>query len=227
MMRRSQREFNPSAIEQAAQRNWNEAWGYHRDNARRWFYVSMCAVGVAGVAVAHSWYHDTKPERVPWLVDRNGPSVMVAQLVKQMPDATRIMGHLTTWVMGMRTVTSDPLFQKHLVDQTENWVDASTIAYQQLNDWYRVNNPFERVKTNTVDVDVTAVVPQGGNSWLIDWSETAYAHDPGKTPTVSYWRMSATVNIHLPETDDEFRANWDGVYTTSLHIIPLPGRPGA
>lgn len=221
MMRRSQREYNPSAVEQAGQRRWNEAYGFYREQARRWFIFGVCGLGVGGAGVARTWYYDSQPKMIPYVIDRNGPSVMTAHLETHMPDAARIKGHLTTWVMGLRTVTSDPLVQKHLVDQTYAWMDNTAIGHQQLDTWYLANNPYKRVKDNTVDVDVTAVVSQGGNGWLIDWTETAYAREPGKLVQVSYWRMSVIVHIRLPETDEEFRANWDGVFTESMHVLSL------
>ena len=220
-MRRSNREYNPSAIEQAAQRNWNEAWGFYRDQSRRWFIVGVCSLGVAGIIEARSWFRDTQPKMIPYVIDRNGPSLLTARLELHIPDAARIEGHLKTWVAGMRTVTSDPLMQKHLVDQTYAWTSSDAIGRQQLDTWYIANNPYERVKKNTIDVDVTSVVPQGGEGWLVDWTETAYAREPGKMVQTSYWRMTVTTHIHLPETDEEMRANWDGVFATSFHVTSL------
>jgi type IV secretory pathway TrbF-like protein len=226
MMRRKSGDYHPSAIAQTDQRKWNEAYGYHRDNARRWFLVAAGAVVVAGGAVARGWYHDTEPKRVPWIIDRNGPSVMTAHLEASLPDAVRIKGHLTDWIMGMRTVTSDTILQSKLVTRTYAWTDATAIGHQQLDAWYTVNNPYERAKLGTVDIDEVSVVAQSGDGWLIDWKETAYARDIGKIPQTSWWRMSVNVHVRLPETDDEFRTNWDGVFTESFHLISLVKRPG-
>lgn len=226
MMRRRLDEHHPSAVQQAGQRHWNETYGFYRTNSRRWFLGMMGAITVAGGAVARGWYHDTEPKNIPWIIDRNGPSVMTAHLEASMPDASRIKGHLTDWIMSMRTVTSDVRMQERLVLQTYAWTDAAAIGHQQLDTWYMANNPYERAKLNTVDVDVTGVVAQSSDTWLIDWRETAYARDISKIPQTSYWRMSVTVHIRLPETDAEVRANWDGVFTQSFHLIGLDRRPG-
>lgn len=227
MMRRSSRKYNPSAIEQAGQRHWNEVHGFYRDQARRWAFVAACSVIVAGIAVTRGWYYDTKPQRVPYIIDRNGPSLQTAMLQASMPDAARIRGHLTTWVMGFQTVTADAntrnaFLQKHLAEQTYNWTDKDSIAVQQLDDWYIANRPSVRAQTTTVDVNVTSVIPQAGDGWLVDWTLTTYSRDVGKLPVTSYWRMSVVVHIHLPETDEDFNTNWDGVYVQSFHIIAMP-----
>ena len=220
MMRRSKREFNPSAIEQAAQRNWNEAYSYHRVNSQRYFALSIVCVCVAGLAVARLWYLDTQPKFIPYVIDRNGPSLLTARLEAHMPDAARIKGHLTTWVMGMRTVVNDLHYQKHLVDQTYGWIDSESIAHQQLNDWYTANNPYVRMKTTTVDVDINSVVSQDGEGWLVDWTETTYTQ-PGKPETKSYWRMTVIAHVRLPESQEEFEADWDGVWVKEFHIQSL------
>jgi len=221
MFRRSRHDYNPSAIEQAGQRNWNEAYSYHRDNARRWFFVAAGMVLITGIAEVRGWMHDGQPKRIPFVVDRDGPSVRTAMLIENMPDAARIRGHLTTWVSGFRSVVSDPIYQKRLIDQTYAWTDATAIGREQLDKWYVVNNPYDRVKKTTVDVDITSVVPQGGDVWLVDWTETAWAREPGKLVQTSHWRMTVTVHIKLPETDNEVIANWDGVFTQSFHLLSL------
>jgi type IV secretion system protein VirB5 len=218
MMGRSKKPFNPSAIEQAAQRNWNEAWGYHRDNARRWFFIGIAALGVAGVAVGSACWLAAQPKVTPFVIDRNGPSLTTAHLEAHMPDAARIKGHLWTWVAGMRTVSSDAAAQKRYVDQTYAWTDETSIAEQQLNEWFVAHKPNERAKTETVDVDIQSVIPQGGDVWQVDWSEISWPREPGHLATTTFWRMIVTVNIRLPETDAEIIANWDGVFAQSFHI---------
>ena len=218
MMRKSKRQYSPSAIEQAAQRNWNEAWGYHRDQSRRWFILGTAALVVSGVAVGSACWLAGQSKVVPYVVDRNGPSVQVAQLQANMPDASRIKGHLTTWVQGFRTVSSDAANQKRMIDQTYAWTDNASIGQQQLNDWYLLHKPAERAKTETVDVDVQSVIPQGGDVWLVDWSETAWSREPGHLPQTTLWRMTVNVQVRIPQTDEQIKANWDGVFTKSFHV---------
>jgi type IV secretion system protein TrbF len=223
MMRRSSREYNPSAIEQAAQRNWSEAWGYHRDQARRWFIVGVSALGVAGIAVGTASWLASQSRVTPFVVDHAGPTVVTARLEASMPDSARIKGHLTTWVGGMRTVSSDAAAQLRMVNQTYAWTDSASIAHQQLDDWYIANKPNERAAKGTVDVDIQSVIPQGGNVWQIDWMETAWAREPGKLTRVSTWRMIVTVMVRIPTTDAEVIANWDGVFAQSFHLQSITG----
>jgi len=213
---------HPSPIEQASQRNWNEVQSFHRDRDRWKSIICAGAIVVAGLAVARGWYHDSEPKLIPYVVDRNGPSLLTARLEQHMPDAARIEGHLRDWIREVRTVSSDPAMQAQLYNHAFSCTDSGSIGYQQLQDWYRANLPADRAKIGTVNVTVTSVIPQGGgDGWLIDWTETAYAPKPGKLTQVSYWRMTVTTHIHLPETEEEFATNWDGVFVTSLHIESL------
>ncbi len=225
MMRRSKQEHDPSAVEQAGQRNWNEIWGYHRDTSKRYFILACLAVGVVGLQTVRGWVHDSDPRQIPWVIDRSGPSLLAAHLVETMPNAARISGHLTDWIRDVRTVTSDPIVQKTMVDQAYAWTDSNSIAKDQLDTWFVANKPNERVKENTVDVDHINVIAQGGDSWLIDWTETAYPRKTGQLVQTTAWRMSVTVTVHLPTTDDEIKTNWDGVFVTSLHLLSLSEKP--
>ena len=223
MTRRSKRAYNSSAIEQAAQRNWNEAYGYHRDQARRWFIIGTTALAVAGVAIGSASWLAAQPKVVPYLVSNNGPTVQTALLMASIPDAARIKGHLTTWVQGFRTVSSDSANQKRMIDQTYAWTDDATVGQQQLDDWYIANNPNERAKKETVDVDVQSVIPQGGDVWQLDWSETAWSREPGHLPQKTFWRMIVVAKVRIPTTDTEIRANWDGVFAQSFHVQSIGG----
>lgn len=218
MMGRKAKEPAPSAVEQAGQRNWNDAYGYHRVNARRWFLVASGAVIVTIIDELRSWSHDRDPQQIPWVIDRNGPSVLTAKLEQQMPDAARIKGHMYDWIRAWRTVTSDPLMQKNLSDYVFARVDSASIAWQKTTEWYRANQPNIRATKNTVDVDIVSVIAQGGAVWLADWTETAWDHQVGKTPQTSTWRMTFSVRVALPQTDADFKANWDGVWVTDWHI---------
>lgn len=224
MMRRSKRKYNPSAIEQASKRNWNEAWGYHRDQATYWSIAAVCAIGVAGLAVARGWYHDTEPKMIPWVIDRNGPSLLTARLELKIPDAARIEGHLKTWVVSMRTVTSDIVQQNILTSQAFAWISDPSTAHDKLTEMIHANDPRIKGKDFTTDVDVTGIVAQGGDTWLIDWTETTHSRTPGKAVTQTYWRMTVLIHISLPETEEEMMSNWTGVWADDFHIISLPGK---
>jgi len=223
MMRRSQREYNPSAIEQAAKRNWNEAWSYQHDNARRWFFVAVGSTVVSSLSIGCVWYAATLPKSVPYVIDRSGPSQITARLEARIPEASRIKGHLKQWVEDVFTVTSDSVAQALRVDQAYAWIDTQSQANDQLITWYTANNPYERAKKYTVSVEVNSVISQGGDSWLIDWTEIAYPREPGKIPQRSTWRMSVIIHVSLPEKEAEIFTNWDGVFVQFLHIAPQAG----
>ena len=114
MMRRSKRAYSPSAIEQAGQRAWNEAWGYHRDQSRRWFLFGSLGLVVGGIGAGTACWLGAQSKVVPYVVNSNGPTVQTAQLMASLPDAARISGHLTKWVEGMRTISTDAMVSRHV-----------------------------------------------------------------------------------------------------------------
>lgn len=221
MMRRSNKSYSPSAIELAGQRAWNEAWGYHRTQSRRWFVVAAASIAVAGAAVGSACWLAAQSKVVPFLVNNSGPTVETARLVASMPDAGRISGHLRTWVQGFRTVSVDAAYQLRMINQTYAQTDQTSIAIDQVDQWYKSHRPAERAKTETVDVDVQTAIPQGGNVWQVDWKETAWSREAGRMQQVTYWRMIITVTVRIPEKDEEMRSNWDGVFARDFHIQPV------
>lgn len=225
MMGRSKREYAPSAIEQAGQRAWNEASGFHQAAARRNFLLAACGMAVGCVGVGFAAWRSAQPQAVPWLIERGGPLQQTAKLLASNPDASRIDGHMRTWVEGFRTVMTDAAFQKKLIDQTYAWTDSASIAHDQLDAWYKTHNPNSRVLTETVEVDIQSVIPQGGSVWQIDWKESEYAREPGRLPVESYWRAIAAIKIVTPKTDAEMVANWDGVFVTEFHVTQTGGTP--
>lgn len=225
-MRRVKPSSNPSAIEQAAQRNWNEAYGFHREQARRWFLFGSAALVVSGISVGAACWMASQNKLVPYVIvqDNHGMSAAVGRLEASIPDVARLKGHMATWVSGFRAVYADATVQQKLARQTYDWVDQSTIAKDQLDEWYIAHRPQDRVKLETVDVDVQSVIPQGsGNVFQVDWQETAWRREPGRPPKVSSWRMIATIKVVQPTTDEEMRRNWDGVFVVSFHVQQLTG----
>jgi type IV secretory pathway TrbF-like protein len=217
----SDKDYHPSPIEQASKRHWNEYTSYHRLSSLRSFLIALVSIIFAFAAVVHSWYSDSKPKFLPYVIDRNGPSVLTAKLEATVPDARRIKEHLADWTRAMRTVTIDPKAQTRAIRQAFAWVDEDTIGKQQLSDWYSANDPRVRATKGIVDVDVNSVVLEDGNTWLIDWTETAYNLKPGQVEIKSHWRMSVVIRIQSADTEEQFESNWSGIFIEQFHLQDL------
>lgn len=76
-------------------------------------------------------------------------------------------------------------------------------------------SPFKRAAKETVDVQITSVIPQSDETWQVDWMETVRARGDGSI--ISRFRMRALVRIYVvPPTnrtsEEQIRKNPLGIF---------------
>jgi len=76
-------------------------------------------------------------------------------------------------------------------------------------------SPFKRAAKETVDVQITSILPQSNETWQVDWLETVRARGDGSI--ISRFRMRALVSIYVaPPTsqtsEEQIRKNPLGIF---------------
>ena len=216
-LRREAKETQPKTPDtpyMAARREWNERYGDHVKAAHHWRLAAGGSIAIALASVGGLVAVSMQSKVVPYAVELNGHNEVVAVRradVLAAPNANQIRAGLRNWIMGARTVYSDRLAMKNLIDQTYAETLPDSPAYQKLADYHRTNNPYERAATEAVSIEVQVAVPVSENSWQVEWTETT-RQASGKLVGTEQWQATITVVISPPTDPQQVMLNPLGLY---------------
>lgn len=216
-LRKEAKEAQPKAPDTpylAARREWNERYGDHVKSAHQWRLAAFGSIAIALASVGGLVAVSMQSKVVPYAVELNGHGEVVRVRradVLARPDANQIRAALRSWIIGARTVYTDPAAMKALIDQTYAETLPDSPAYQRLAEYHRANNPYQRAANETVAVDVQVAVPVSDNSWQIEWRETT-RQASGKIVNTVDWQAIVTLTISPPTDAQQVMVNPSGVY---------------
>lgn len=202
-----------------ARREWNERYGSYISSAKNWRIAALSAIAVALIAVAGVGYIGAQNKFVPYVVevDKLGAAVAVAPAAKaQMPDGNVVKAELANMIANLRTVSSDVAVQKELILKAYELIPEGSAAFTTMNDYFAKHSPMELAQTETVQVEITSVLPLSDKSYQIDWTETARGTNTGALIATTHWRASVATQFSPPTDEAGILHNPLGLYVTNL-----------
>lgn len=188
--------------------------------SRQWAWI-ICILSllIALSAVGGVIYIGQQSTFVPYVVqvDKLGQSVAIARADQAAPVDSRVI-HATVaeFITNARMVTPDVTVQRNAIFRLYACLNANDAATLKMNEYMNtdVSNPFKRASKETVSTEITSVLPQSGETWQIDWTETVRDRQGAKLDT---YRMRALVNVYVaPPTnqtsEDQIRKNPLGIF---------------
>lgn len=210
-----------SPVYQAQQRDFSERYSIHEQNARRWRFTAFGCIGIAALAVGGLVYDNSLSKFVPYVVERDhlgdevavGPAEKVAQ-----EDPRVVQTEINRWIYDVRTVSSDAQDERHRIVEAYDHTDKSSAATEELNEWFRNNNPFKRAADTIVTITIISTLPTPPDqwkTWTVKWKEEARTRE-GSLVIAQLKEMSITVAHKPPTTDTEFKKNPSGIFVQNF-----------
>ncbi|AQQ05411.1 conjugal transfer protein TrbF [Roseibium algicola] len=206
----------PETPYQKAAQVWDERIGSARVQARNWRLMAFgCLVLAGGLSFGVAWQtgHSTV---TPYVVevDRLGEVKAIGPALEAYsPSDAQIAWHLARFIENVRSLSIDPIIVR------ENWLAAydvtTTEAANTLNEFARQNDPFGKVGTKTVTVEVTSVVRSSPESFDIRWREEEFEN--GTLGATTHHRAVVTVIVKPPRTEAALRRNPLGIYVHAVN----------
>lgn len=200
---------------QKAGQLWDERIGSARVQAKNWRLMAfgglVLAIGLSGGLMWQSMQSRVVPYVVE--VDRFGEARAVAPAIQDYePSDAQIAWHLGRFISNVRAISTDPVLVR------QNWLSAYDFATDRaalfLNEYAKANDPFGKIGTRSVSVQVTSVVRASDNSFQVKWSEQVY--ERGSLASTSRWTAILTVVIRPPSNADQLRRNPLGVFINAI-----------
>ncbi len=205
-----------------ARLEWNERYGSYISQAKNWRLMAMgCTIGliISGIG---NLIQSEQQKVVPYIVETNTYGEVVRTTPADQahaPNDKEMKAALRNWIIGARTVYLDTRAEKAVVDATYAMTMPDSPANRTLGNYHKQNNPYERSKSKTVEVQVNAVVPVTDDTWRIEWTEITRQRSGKVTGTVN-WEGTFTVLLAPPTDAETILMNPLGIYVRQFAWTP-------
>ena len=204
-----------------ARKKHNEYESSRNASLRLWKLFGLLGL-LTGLAGVGGMIHiGSQSKFVPYVieVDKLGQTLPVSVADKAAPADPRIVSSLLARAITLaRMVTPDVVVQRNAIFELYASLDSSDPAALKMQEYLGSDSetsPFKRAAKETVDVQITSVIPQSDETWQVDWVETVRARGDGSI--ISRFRMRALVRIYVvPPTnrtsEEQIRKNPLGIF---------------
>jgi type IV secretory pathway TrbF-like protein len=200
----------------AARREWNFMYGDIIKAKHNWQQIALLLLVIQFISLAGLITLALQKHFVPYVVrvDSLGNTNFTEFLNAQTTVSPLIINAmLRRYVIAARSVIADPVAQKHELDFVYGVTKGP--AHTVLDNFYHVQNPFDRVKEETREVMINAVLPKSTQTWQIDWTEIQRDLN-GHVTGQAHFEGLITIEQHTPTNMDEININPLGLYVTHL-----------
>ena len=184
-----------------ARKKHNEYESSRNASLRLWKLFGLLGL-LTGLAGVGGMIHiGSQSKFVPYVieVDKLGQTLAVSVADKAAPADPRIVSSLLARAITLaRMVTPDVVVQRNAIFELYASLDSSDPAALKMQEYLGSDSdtsPFKRAAKETVDVQITSVIPQSDETWQVDWMETVRARGDGSI--ISRFRMRALVRIYV------------------------------
>jgi len=210
-----------------ARQEWDMRMGSAAVQAKNWRLATFASLGAVTIAVAGMIHLGAQPKAVPHIieVDRLGAATYRGPVgqTDYVPSEAVITYHLRRFIEDTREISSDLAVLKR------NWLDAYTLVTPRGGNMLSAfvqkpeNDPFRRAQDERVTVELLSAVRVSGDTWQVDWRESAWDKNgsPGASPAV--WRAMLRTFLQAPKTAEAMSRNPIGLYIDELHWDKVGG----
>ncbi|AUN32709.1 conjugal transfer protein TrbF [Niveispirillum cyanobacteriorum] len=206
---------DPVTPHQKAAQLWDERIGSVRVQARNWRLMAFGCLGLAvGLAGIVAW-QSGQSRIIPYVVeiDRLGEARAVAPATSAyQPTDTQVAYYLGRFISNVRSLSTDPVLVR------QNWLSAYDFVADRaalfLNEQAKLTDPFSRIGTNSVTVQVTSIVRASDQSFQVKWTEQHF--ERGSLVRTDRWISILAVSLRPPSTPEALARNPLGVTITAI-----------
>ena len=210
-----------------ARQEWDARMGSALVHAKNWRHATLVSLGALVVAMGGLIELGRLPKAVPHVieVDRLGAATYrgpVGQTVYVPSDAV-IAYHLRRFLSDTREVSSDLAVLKR------NWLDAYTLVTPRGGNMLTAfvenpdHDPFRRAQDERVTVEFLSAVRVSGDTWQVDWRESAWDKNGSPSALAVVWRAMLRTLLQPPKNAEAMSKNPMGLYIDELHWDKVGG----
>ena len=187
----------------------------------RWRLITAVLLGLVAANVLFNIYTLKQQNTVPVLVNvmPSGEAQYLGEVRQQgavqVPEAA-IQFQIRKFVTNLRSVSTD---SQVIYNNIEECYAMVTSSYEPVMTRSLLSaSPFDLVGKTRRSVEVESIIKITGNSWQIDWTETAVESSTARKTA----RMRALITVRLlPVSDAAIKKNPLGIYIENFEMAQL------
>ena len=210
-----------------ARQEWDARMGSAIVHAKNWRMATFASLGAVTIALGGMIHLGALPKAVPHIieVDRLGAAAYRGPVgqTDYVPSEAVITYHLRRFIADTREVSSDLAVVKR------NWLDAYTFLTPRGGNMLSAfvekpeNDPFRRAQDERVTVEILSAVRVSGDTWQVDWRESAWDKNGSPSARPVVWRAMLRTLLQAPKTAEAMSKNPIGLYIDELHWDKVGG----
>ncbi len=200
-----------------ARREWEERYGGFVDQARTWKIVGILAMAAAIVATSGATYLACTKEIKGYVIQTDSTGVIKEVKPMDSPADPKIMQkiiakQLASFIKASRNVVIDAVVERDNVNEAYSFIQKETPALTKLNAHFMNADPFKRAKTETVYVDITAILPLKEGGYQLQWQEKTMDRQTGElVKATEKWTAVCYTEIRSPGNETSMLSNPTGL----------------
>lgn len=204
----------------AARREWNERYGSYIARERIWRFAFLAALLTAIAAIGLAGWLAAQSRVVPYVVevDALGRTQQAGPLIAEAPLPPQVVRRaVMDFVEETRTVSSDPIVQRRLIDRAFARLVRSDPAFTAMATFFKETRPpFETGQRETITVELAALTQTAPRVWTAEWLETARDRQ-GAVIRTERFKGSLALRLAQPRSEAEISRNPLGVYIREFY----------
>lgn len=204
-----------------ARRSWNDHVGAVVSSRQTWQVVGILSLLIALAGVGGMIYIGSQSKFVPYVVevDKLGQTLAIAPADRAGAVDPRVVhSAVASFISDARLVTPDVALQRKAVFRLYSMLSTNDPGTNKAKEWLNGtedSSPFKRAAKETVSIEILSVIPQSGETWQVDWTETT--RDRQGMLKGQPFRMRALVTVYAvpataQTTEEQIRNNPLGIY---------------
>src|ERR1700730_2606011 len=199
-----------------ARQEWDMRMGSAVVHAKNWRLATFASLGAVTISLGGMIHLGAMPKAVPHIieVDRLGAAAYRGPVgqTDYVPSDAVITYHLRRFIEDTREVSSDLAVVKR------NWLDAYTFLTPRGGNMLSAfvqkpeNDPFRRAQEERVTVEILSTVRVSGDTWQVDWRESAWDKNGSPSARPVVWRAMLRTLLQAPKTPEAMSRNPIGLY---------------
>lgn len=207
---------------------WQSRHGSYTTLARQaqiWTLIGALALGAAGYSYVTVV---SRQDFVPFMVESDQlipQRALAGASISSFPDGV-VRRELAMFIERLRSIPADRDVLRRDVARLISFLRNTSPADRKVREYFedRTGSPNTYVGVVTRWVDVSSVVYKGGDSWVIEWSETIERLDGTAEPTVGLYQATVVVGEGVPQDEDALANNPFGLFVQDYSITYIGAR---
>jgi len=205
-------------------REWNERYGSFIKDRDSWKMFAFIAAGAALLSISGLIYVACLPKLVPYAIRTDGSgSVQSVEILShgKIDDAV-ILSELSEWILAHRSVSFDTTVQERNIQKVYAFLDQGLAATTTIDEWYKANDPHEKMRLGTVNVRIVAVLNQSPKTYQIDFVETSIDLSGKEILPSRTYRTIVSIE-HKAVSSSSYLINPTGTYIANINFQQIGG----